>query len=181
MAQRYRYLSQQKYVLEDASTNSSDSGEDVEEFECHTESQSPQLFAQSELKDVIRDLGLPKGKAELLGSRLKEKNLLAAGTSMYWYRSREQEITSYFSQDGNLVCCSNVPGLMRKIGVQYKVNEWRLFIDSSKRSLKAVLLHNGNNYASLPKSHSVYLTECYENLELVLTKIGYTAHDRMIC
>jgi hypothetical protein len=34
------------------------------------------------LNDVIRDLGLPKGKVELLGSRLKEKNLLAAGTSM---------------------------------------------------------------------------------------------------
>jgi hypothetical protein len=61
------------------------------------------------------------------------------------------------------------------------VNEWRLFIDSSKRSLKAVLLHNGNHYASLPISHSVYLTESYENIELVLTKIGYTAHDWMIC
>jgi hypothetical protein len=61
------------------------------------------------------------------------------------------------------------------------VNEWRLFIDSSKRSLKAVLLHNGNNYASLPIGHSVHLKESYENLELVLTKIGYTAHDWMIC
>jgi hypothetical protein len=51
------------------------------EFRCHTECQSPQLFTQSELNDVIRDLGLPKEKAELLGSRLKEKNLLAAETS----------------------------------------------------------------------------------------------------
>jgi hypothetical protein len=66
-------------------------------------------------------------------------------------------------------------------GVEYKVNKWRLFIDSSKRSLKAVLLHNGNNYASLPIGHSVHLKESYENLELVLTKIGYTAHDWMIC
>jgi hypothetical protein len=61
------------------------------------------------------------------------------------------------------------------------VNEWQLFIDLSKRSLKAVLLHNGNNYASLPISHSLHLKESYENLELVLTKIGYTAHDWMIC
>jgi hypothetical protein len=73
-------------MLENASTNSSDSGGEGEEFQCHTESQSPQLFIQFELNDVIRDLGLPKEKAELLGSRLKENNLLAGGTSKYWYR-----------------------------------------------------------------------------------------------
>jgi hypothetical protein len=67
-------------ILEDATTNSSDSGADDEEFQCHTEGQSSQLFTQSELKDVVRDLGLPKEKAELLGSRLKEKNLAAART-----------------------------------------------------------------------------------------------------
>jgi hypothetical protein len=70
---------------------------------------------------------------------------------------------------------------MQKFGVEYTVNEWRLFIDSSKRSLKAVLLHNGNNYASSPIGHSVHLKESYENLELVLTKVGYTAHNWMIC
>jgi hypothetical protein len=52
-------------VLEDSSTNSTDSGGDDEEFKCHTGSQSPQLFTQSELNDVIRDLGLPKEKAKL--------------------------------------------------------------------------------------------------------------------
>jgi hypothetical protein len=72
---------------------------------------SPRLFTQSELNDVIRDLGLPKEKAELFGSRMKEKKLLATGTSMYWYRSREQEFTSYFLQDGDLVYCCNIPGL----------------------------------------------------------------------
>jgi hypothetical protein len=60
------------------------------------------------------------------------------------------------------------------------VNEWQLFIDSSKRRLKAVLLHNGNKYASLPIGHSVHLKESYENLELALTMMGYTVHN-MIC
>jgi hypothetical protein len=46
-------------ISEDAPTSSSDSGEDDEEFQCHTESQSPQLFTQTELNNVIRDLGLP--------------------------------------------------------------------------------------------------------------------------
>jgi hypothetical protein len=48
---------------------------------------------------------------------------------------------------------------MQKFSVKYnKMNEWRLFINCPKRSLQAVL----------------------ENIELVLTKIGYTAHDWMI-
>jgi hypothetical protein len=58
----------------------------------HTESQSPQPFTQSELNDVVRDLGLPKVKTELVSSRLKENNLLADGTSMYWYRSRNSSL-----------------------------------------------------------------------------------------
>jgi hypothetical protein len=123
---------------------------------------------------------LLKDKAELLGSRLKN-DLLAAGTSLYWYRNGEQEFTSYFSQDCDLVYCCNIPGLMQKFGVEYKMNEWRLFIDSSKRSLKADILHNCSNYASLPIGHSVHLKENDENLKLVLTTVGYTAHDWMIC
>jgi hypothetical protein len=55
---------------------------------------------------------------------------------------------------------------MQKFTIEYEVNEWQLFIDSSIRSLKAVLLHNGNNYTSLPVGHSVHLKESYENLEL---------------
>jgi hypothetical protein len=61
------------------------------------------------------------------------------------------------------------------------VNEWRLFIDSSKRSLKAVLLHNGSKYASVPVGHSVHLKESYENLALVLTKLNYKDRGWMIC
>jgi hypothetical protein len=108
-----------------------------------------QKVTQFELKCVIRDSGLPEEKAELVVTRFKQKNLLAAGTSMYWHRSREQEFTGYFSQDGDLVYSCNIPGLMQEFGVENKVNEWRLFIDSSKRSLQAVFLHNGNNYAAL--------------------------------
>ena len=46
------------------------------------------------------------------------------------------------------VYCTNVNGPINELkpGV-YKDGEWRLFIDSSKKSLKAVLLHNTNEYA----------------------------------
>jgi hypothetical protein len=56
-------VAQPTEILEGASTNSSDSGGDDKEFLCRTASQSPCLFTQSELNDVIRDLGFPKEKA----------------------------------------------------------------------------------------------------------------------
>ena len=40
-------------------------------------SNEPQLFDQKEVNDLVRDLDLSKESAELLGSRLKAKNLLA--------------------------------------------------------------------------------------------------------
>jgi hypothetical protein len=61
------------------------------------------------------------------------------------------------------------------------VNEWRLFIDSSKRNLKGALLHNGSKRASVPVGHSVHLKESYDNLSLVLTKLNYKDHGWMIC
>jgi len=55
-------------------------------------------------------------------------------------------------------------------------DDWRLFIDSSMRSLKAVLLHNTNKYAPIPIAHSVTLKEDYRNIEIVLDKIKYVEH-----
>ncbi|GFW62276.1 transposable element Tcb1 transposase [Trichonephila clavipes] len=44
----------------------------------------PELFSQSDLNDLVRDLGLPKDTAEVLGSRLKERYLLNSGVSFSW-------------------------------------------------------------------------------------------------
>jgi hypothetical protein len=44
-------------------------------------------------------------------------------------------------------------------------------MDSSKRSLKGVLLHNGNHLASVPVAHSVHLKETYKYLQQLLQKI----------
>ena len=38
-------------------------------------------------------------------------------------------------------------------------------MDSSKRSLKPVLLHNENKYASIPVGHSTKLKEEYNNIK----------------
>lgn len=166
-------------TLQSLSMTSSDSECEVPDAksDCEFESIKPRLFEQNELDDLVRDLRLTKEKAELLGSRLKEKHLLAPGTSYRGYRTRERKFAPYFEQEGNFVFCSNIPGLVEAFGIEYNKQDWRLFIDSSKRSLKVVLLHNGNRYASLPVGHSVVLKETYENLQLVLQKIKYSEHE----
>ena len=144
-------------------------------------SKSPQLFNQFELNDLVRDLDLLKESAELLGSRLKEKNLLCPDTKFYSYRNREIDFLRYIVMEDEFVFCHDVSGLVNALGCPYLQDEWRLFIDSSKQSLKCVLLHNGNKFSSIPIGHSVHLKESYENMKFVLQKINYNLHNWVIC
>ena len=143
---------------------------------------APHPFSQKELNDLVRDLNLPKSSAELLASRLKEKNLLSDSTRITFYRNRHQEFLRFFSEEKDLVYCTDVSQLLHNLGLpQYQPEEWRLFIDSSKRSLKAVLVHNGNQFASIPLAHSTTLKEKYEAVKYLLEKIRYCQHEWMIC
>ena len=139
-------------------------------------------FNQKELNDLIRDLNLPKKSGEVLASRLAEKNLLTSDTKITYYRNREKDLLPFFSQEEDLVFCNNIPALLNKLGLSsYSPGEWRLFIDSSKRSLKCVLLHNGNKYGSIPIGHSTRMSEKQDNIALVLKKISYQDHQWVIC
>lgn len=70
---------------------------------------------------------------------------------------------------------------MRTFRIEHDPKEWRLFMDSSTLSFKAVLLHNGNQQPSLPVAHSVKHKETYESVKLILDKINYGIHQWMIC
>lgn len=143
----------------------------------------PKPFTQGELNDLTRDLCLSKESAQLLGSRLRENNLLAPETTFYWYRNREQEFRIFFEKDNDsaLIYCKNIKGLIEALGLKYDPSEWRLFIDSSSKSLKAVLLFNGNKVSSVPVGHSVQMTESYENMECLLTALNYRDHNWKMC
>ena len=56
-----------------------------------------------------------------------------------------------------------------------------MFIDSSVKSLKAVLLHNGNKFSSIPVGHSVHMKEEYENVKALLDMINSTSHNWELC
>ena len=58
-----------------------------------------------------------------------------------------------------------------ELNIEYNPEEWRLFIDSSKLSLKAVLLHNGNTKPSIHVVHSVAMKETYEKMSVILIAV----------
>ena len=148
-----------------------------------SEMNNSKKLKQHQLNDLVRDLGLSKESAQLLGSRLSENQLLAPDTTFYWYRNRDKEFRAFFksNDDNSLVFCVNVAGLVEYLGKLYKSDEWRLFIDSSTRSLKAVLLHIKNEVASVPVAHSVQLKESYETMTTVFNAIDYNNHKWKIC
>jgi len=71
-----------------------------------------------------------------------------------------------------LVTCNDIDGLMQTLNINHNPLDWRLFTDSSKLSLKAVLLHNGNNLPSIPVGHSMH-NESYENINILRDAINY--------
>lgn len=137
---------------------------------------------QKQLNDLVRDLGFSKQSAELLASRLKEINVLSPGTKITHYRNRDEQFRQYFEEENSLVYCHDVAGLVNEYQPEfYSPEDWRLFVDSSKRSFKAILLHNGNKFASIPIAHSITLEEKYDNLAYILEKIKYDDHKWLIC
>jgi hypothetical protein len=89
---------------------------------------------------------LSKKEAEILAYRLKGWNLLQQGTKIFFLCNRQDEFKCFFSQENDPVFCNDICSEMEALGHQHSTSEWRLLIDPSKVSLKAVLLRNRNKY-----------------------------------
>jgi len=77
--------------------------------------------------------------------------------------------------------CNDVCSVMEVLGHEYIPDQWCLFIDSSKVSLKVVLLHNGNRFPSVPLAHAANMKEGYESMKLLLGKIKYDEFNWKLC
>jgi hypothetical protein len=97
------------------------------------------------------------------------------------YRKRQANIASYFSMDGDLVCCNDVCGLMDELQLQHAPDQWRLFINSFELRLKAVLLHNGNKLPSISLAHAAHMKETYISIQGLMEKICYKDQQWNIC
>jgi len=79
---------------------------------------------------------------------------------------------------GDLVYCNDICGMMEEPQLQHVAEKWRLFIDSSKFSLTAILLHNGNKHPSITLVHAVHMKESYFNIQgLLKYKMCYEHHQ----
>ncbi|XP_061429010.1 uncharacterized protein LOC133355651 [Lethenteron reissneri] len=161
-------------------SSKSESEEDVvdpdDNFRGGAEERNPYYPNQKDLNDLIRHLGLTKSNAKLLTSTLKQWNLLDESVQVADQRKRHKPFCSFFTRQDGLCFCHNVTSLFEAIRIACNQNEWRLFIDSSSRSLKAVLLHNGNKYPSLPLAHSVHLKEDYNSIKALLDALKYAEY-----
>lgn len=132
---------------------------------------------QAELNDLARDLGLSKFDSEVLGSRMQQWRFLDKTTRVTKFRRRNASLTSFFTVVNSICVCIDVDGLMEAIGFVHKVSEWRLFVDSSNTSLKAVLLHNGNEKPSIPIAHAVGMKETYQSMKMILDAVNYKKYE----
>ena len=152
------------------------------DFDPDIDGEEPKVFTQGELNDLVRDLSLSKEKAELLAPRLKEKNLLAVGVKVSHFRKRNNDLSRFFTIDRPLCYCNNVNnGLFENLSQVHSPRDRRLFIDSSKRSLKVLLLRNGNQKSCIPIAHSVHLNETHESMKILPDAIDYKTHQWNIC
>jgi len=97
------------------------------------------------------------------------------------YGKRHGDLVHLFKMERGLVACTDIDGLMQILNINHNPLEWRLFIDKSKLSLKAVLHHNGNNLPSIPHGHSVHNKESYENKRSLMETINHDNFKWQVC
>ena len=124
---------------------------------------------QRDHNDLIRDLNLNKFNAEIFTSEhLLDKNVKVTVQGIC-----HNEFANYFTNKDGLCFCNNATALFAKIGIKCNPHEWSLFIDSSCKSLRDVLLHNCNKLPSKPLAHSAHLKEKYSNVNLLIETFKY--------
>ena len=70
-----------------------------------------------------------------------------------------------------MVFCHDIKNLFKGLKEEHSQSDWELIIDSSQRSLKAILFRNGNSKHSIPIAHSLHLNATYDIMKIVLEAV----------
>lgn len=151
---------------------------DVEANEQH-------LITNSDYEDIKRLAKMAPMVSESIASRLVQWKLVAHDfkiTSTRKRSNRENLDECFdFHESTKITYCVDIDSLFECLNHTHVPEEWRLFIDSSVESLKAVLLHIGNKYPSVPIAYGREVKENYDTMKLILELINYDLHAWKIC
>jgi hypothetical protein len=76
-------------------------------------------ITQGELNDLVRDLDVTNSKAELLGSRLQQWDLLKENVRISVYYKRHEDLVQFFKMERGLVACTDIDGLMQTLSINH--------------------------------------------------------------
>ncbi|CAH0554542.1 unnamed protein product [Brassicogethes aeneus] len=140
-------------------------------------------ITQQWLDEVLRHLNLSKRDSEYLAQKLKQNNLLQSSVKITGYRNRHTIFQQYFTAnaENTFVYCNDIGKLITEMNINYVPHKWRLFIDSSKTSLKAVLLYYNNKKPSIPIAYNTNTKETYESVRNILEAVNYNNHKWRLC
>jgi hypothetical protein len=74
---------------------------------------------QDELNDLLRDLDLPKIKAELLVSRLQQWYLLKENVRNSMCRRSHEDLVQLLKMERSLVVCTDIDGLIQTLSIKH--------------------------------------------------------------
>jgi len=95
------------------------------DFTADLQSNEFHRITQEELNALIRDLDLPKCKAELLGSRLQQWNLLKENVRISVHRKKYEDVVQFFKMETGLDGCTGIDGLMQTLNINHIPLDWR--------------------------------------------------------
>ena len=104
--------------------------------------------------------------------------------NIFWHQEQRPTGVETVNREDNfsrstmssLLYCSNIARLNNLMSLEYDATKWMLFIDSSNRALKVVLVHNGNSFSSIPIEHSIQMKETHNSMNHLLFGVNYQEH-----
>jgi len=95
-----------------------------------------------------------------------------------FYCGCQEEFKDFSSVKDGVVSCNDVCSIMEVLGHEYNSDQWRLFTDSSKVSLKETM---EIEFPPVPLAPAANMKESYESMKLLLGKIKYDDFKWKLC
>lgn len=142
------------------------------------------------MNSLCNEMGIGFEASYLVVKILKKKGLLVPNFKTSVFRNRSKQLDSlfsYFDDNKEIAYLNNVSQYFNIAGIEYKDEDFRLFIDGATTHLLAALLYNrkSNDDRILPPVPILYskiIKEDRDGLALVLNIIKYNDHKwKIIC